>query len=51
MGNRAFATAVAAGLIALGAVAAREATASRRLVQRAEASGLAHARLAVRELG
>jgi hypothetical protein len=51
MGNRAFAATVLAGLLALGGLAARQATASRRLVQRAEAGGLAHASLAVREMG
>jgi hypothetical protein len=51
MGNRAFAAAVAAGLLVLGGLAARQATASRRLVERAEARGLAHASLAVREMG
>ena len=51
MGNRSFAAAVAAGLLVLTALAARQATASRRLVERAEVGGLAHARLQVREMG
>lgn len=51
MGNRGFAAVVAAGLLALAALAASQATASRRLVQRAESGGLAHARLQVREMG
>jgi hypothetical protein len=51
MGNRAFAAAVSAGLLVLGGLAARQTTASQRLVQRAEAGGIAHAWLAVREMG
>jgi hypothetical protein len=51
MGNRAFAAAVAAGLLALGGLAWRQETASQRLVERAEAGGLAQVRLAVREMG
>jgi hypothetical protein len=51
MGNGAFAAAVVAGLLALGGVAALQATAPRRLVERAEARGLSHAHLAVREMG
>lgn len=51
MGDRVFVTAVAAGLLALGMLASHRATASQRLVHRAEAGGLAHAQLAVREMG